>query len=472
VKLGTFAVLQCSFEYGDAILAVSYTYDVADRRTSLTLPNGVVTAYSYDAASRLVGLSYNNAATTLGNLTYSYDAAGRLINTGGSLARTNLPQAVSTTSYNSANQQTGFGAQTLTYDLNGNLTSDGVNSYTWNARDQLVAISGTGLSASFAYDAAGRRVSKTINSVTTSYLFDGVDVVQEQLGGTASANILMKSIDEVFSRTDSTGTWNPLSDLLGSTIVLTDATGTAQTQYSYEPFGKATASGPASSNPSKYTGREDDTTGLDYYRARYYSPSLQRFISEDPLGFGAGDSNFYVYVHNKPTTLIDPRGRDDFDNPREGPNQNSIDYADRVYERLNQEYLQSPYGRKGRSPDYYAFNWCIGGTIGYSGQVVVDRNGNWYIAPYGVSGGISTTWISLSLTAGKLAQDKKPSPQELYDFLEGHSIFGGGGYICGGGVTTSIVGGKPKTAIELGLFTPQAGSTYVYDFPIHDRPKK
>ncbi|HKQ05777.1 MAG TPA: hypothetical protein VJ464_11640 [Blastocatellia bacterium] len=69
-----------------------------------------------------------------------------MVKTGGSFARTNLPQAVSTTSYNAANHQTAFGSQTLTYDLNGNLTSDGVNTYTWNARDQLVAISGPGLS--------------------------------------------------------------------------------------------------------------------------------------------------------------------------------------------------------------------------------------------------------------------------------------------------------------------------------------
>jgi uncharacterized protein RhaS with RHS repeats len=47
---------------------------------------------------------------------------------------------------------------------------------------------------------------------------------------------------------------------------------------------------------------------LYYYRARYYSPQLQRFISEDPIGFTAGDINLYAYVQNNPTNYIDPEG--------------------------------------------------------------------------------------------------------------------------------------------------------------------
>lgn len=83
-----------------------------------------------------------------------------------------------------------------------------------------------------------------------------------------------------------------------------------QTQYSYEPFGKTTASGTANSNSSKYTGREDDGTGLYYYRARYYSPTLQRFISEDPIGFAGGDLNLFAYVGNDPISFVDPFGLD------------------------------------------------------------------------------------------------------------------------------------------------------------------
>jgi RHS repeat-associated protein len=61
-------------------------------------------------------------------------------------------------------------------------------------------------------------------------------------------------------------------------------------------------------NTLTYTGREDDETGLKYYRARYYHPGLQRFISEDPISFAAGDVNLYGYVFNSPTGLRDPLG--------------------------------------------------------------------------------------------------------------------------------------------------------------------
>jgi RHS repeat-associated protein len=263
------------------------------------LPNGVVTEYSYDDASRLVGLTYRKGANVLGNLTYEYDAAGRRTRIGGSLGSTGLPQALTATSYNAANHQTGFGGQSLSYDDNGNLTGDGTTTYTWNARNQLVSISRTGLTASFQYDAVGRRKSKTINGNTVSFLYDGPNIVQEQVGGAASGNTLTAGVDQFFSRTDSSGTVTPLTDALRSTIALADSSGTIQTQYSYEPFGNTTTSGTASSNAQKYTGREDDGTALFYYRARYYSPSLHRFVSEDPIGL-AGGINLCAYVENNP----------------------------------------------------------------------------------------------------------------------------------------------------------------------------
>jgi len=69
--------------------------------------------------------------------------------------------------------------------------------------------------------------------------------------------------------------------------------------------------GTTSSNALQYTGRENDgATGLYYYRARYYHPGLQRFISEDPLGNDTGEVNFYVYVGNDPINYVDPLGLD------------------------------------------------------------------------------------------------------------------------------------------------------------------
>ena len=67
------------------------------------------------------------------------------------------------------------------------------------------------------------------------------------------------------------------------------------------------ASGTASSNSFEYTGRENDSTGLYFYRARYYNPGLQRFVSEDPIGL-AGGINQYGYVEGNPISRIDPEG--------------------------------------------------------------------------------------------------------------------------------------------------------------------
>ena len=285
----------------------TFTYDNVNRRTSLTPPGGATTEYTYDAASQITELTYKYGVTTLGNITYTYDAGGRRTAIGGSYARTGLPAAVTSTTYNDANQATAFAGQTLTYDLNGNLTGDGTYTYTWNARNKLASISGTSFSASFTYDVFGRRTSKTVNGTTTSYLYDGSNLVQEQSGGSATANMVMGGLDEVLARTDSTTTWSLLTDALGSTLALVNSSGSVQTEYTYEPFGKTTTSGSSNANPSQFTGRENDVAGLYFYRNRYYSPFLHRFVSEDPAGLGGG-INSYAYVGNNPLSFSDPYG--------------------------------------------------------------------------------------------------------------------------------------------------------------------
>ena len=289
---------------------VGFSYDSASRRTSLTLPNGVTVAYSFDGASQLTGLSYSLGSTNLGSLTYAYDGDGRRAAVGGSLARTGLPLAVSSTHYNANNQLTQWGTANLTFDLNGNLTGDGVNNYSWDARNQLASItaaSGGSTIGTFQYDAFGRRASKAVVGTTTSSLYERVNAVQELSGSTPTANLLTGGVDEFFSRTDSTGTHSPLTDALGSTVALTDSTGAVQTQYTYEPFGNTTVTGPASTNTFQYTGRENDGTGVYFYRSRYYSPVYQRFISEDPIKL-AGGINLYAYAGVDPMDRTDPLG--------------------------------------------------------------------------------------------------------------------------------------------------------------------
>jgi len=228
---------------------------------------------------------------------------------GGTWARTGLPQPLSSATYDAANQQLTFGGQTLTYDANGNMTSDGVNTYTWNAGNQLVAISGASLTASFSYDALGRRQSKLVNGASSQFVYDGLNPVQE-IGASGTVNLLTGlGVDEYLTRTEAVGTRVLLTDALGSTVALVADSGAVHTQYTYEPFGTAAANGGADGNAFQYTGRENDGTGLYYYyRARYYHPSLQRFPSEDPLGFGGDDVNLYAYVGENPIGLSDPYG--------------------------------------------------------------------------------------------------------------------------------------------------------------------
>ena len=279
-------------------------YDNANRRTSLTLANGIVVSYGFDAASELTGLTYTLNSNRLGNLTYSYDMAGRRTAVGGSYARTGLPAAQSTTAYDAANELTTWGSATPTYDSNGNVLSDGTNSYVWNARNQLVSMN---MSAeSFQYDPLGRRVAKTILGATTNYLYDGVNPVQELSGATPTANLLTGGVDEYFQRTDSSGAANFLADALGSSIAVTNSSGSNLAQYTYDPFGNTTIIG-SSANSYQYTGRENDGTGVYFYRGRYYSQIFQRFASEDPIGFRGG-FNRYAYVNNNPINFNDPFG--------------------------------------------------------------------------------------------------------------------------------------------------------------------
>jgi len=162
---------------------------------------------------------------------------------------------------------------------------------------------------SFQYDAVGRRIAKTLNGTTTTVLHDGVNPTQEATGAIVRNLLTGLGVDDSLSYASGSGeTRLSLTDALGSTIALTDASGAVVTEYTYEPFGSTTGAGAPSENRAQYTGRDNDGTGLYYYRARYYSPSRQRFISEDPVGFGGRDVNLYAYARNAPVQFVDPLG--------------------------------------------------------------------------------------------------------------------------------------------------------------------
>jgi RHS repeat-associated protein len=264
--------------------------------------------YSYDAADRLTRITYTNGSGELGRIDYGNDAAGRRQETSGSWARMNLPAAMPSGTFDAANRLTARGTTTYSYDDTGSLTSDGAQAYAWNARGELTGLSGASPTASFSYDAFGRRRQATIGTTTTSYRYDGDNAIVETQGSSAVRVLAGIGIDSTFTRTDGAGTEALLADALGSTVALSDGSGAVQTEYSYDPYGTPTASGASSANPTQFTGREWDGTGLQYSRARYYSPAMGRFMSEDPLGFAGGDVNLYSYVGNAPLHATDPFG--------------------------------------------------------------------------------------------------------------------------------------------------------------------
>lgn len=296
----------------------SYAYDAAGRLVSKTLPNGIQVAYQYDAADRIISIAYRKSDNTpIETIAYAYDASGQRIakSLGGSAVR----ETPFTATYDEANRLTAITlngeAFTLSYDASGNLAgktgaTSGTTTYTWTAKNQLAAISGPAGSASFRYDALGRRIEKTVNGDTTGFLYDGAQAIAE-LKGSALDTVYHTgfAIDEVLTRYGASGNKTLLTDVLLSVIAQANDSQSIDNFYAYSPYGQSVTLGPDGGNPLQYTGRENDGTGLIYYRARYYDPLLKRFISEDPIGM-MGGANFYAYALNNPLFWIDPFGLD------------------------------------------------------------------------------------------------------------------------------------------------------------------
>jgi RHS repeat-associated protein len=265
--------------------------------------------YSYDLASRLAGIDYERSdGEQIGSLEYARNAVGEVTTVSGSEARTNLPEPFAEAGYDAANELTKLGGESLGYDADGNLTSAGGSTYTWNDRGELAGIAQGSSSRGYGYDPFGRRAGKDVNGSETKYLYDGENVAQETTGGATAQLLDGLGLDERFARTTGAGTASLLTDELGSTVALAGAAGTPTTEYTYDPFGLTTASGAASSNPFQYTGRESEGDGLQFNRARYYSPATARFISADPAGMAGSGVDLYQYAESDPVDEIDPMG--------------------------------------------------------------------------------------------------------------------------------------------------------------------
>jgi RHS repeat-associated protein len=201
--------------------------------------------------------------------------------------------------------QAGAG-KTFTYDLNGNMTSDGARTYEWDAENRLVAVKeGATTVASYTYNSGGIRVSKTVGAVTTEYVLDGSNVVEERQGPSVTKHFQGPGNDNVLGMEEGGGAVTYLArDHLGSIREQVDPAGTVTLRRDYDPWGNMPPT--ASASGWGFTGREwEPEIGLSYYRARWYGATLGRFLSIDPVG---GSPNGYLYVRNRPLAAVDPSG--------------------------------------------------------------------------------------------------------------------------------------------------------------------
>jgi RHS repeat-associated protein len=163
---------------------------------------------------------------------------------------------------------------------------------------------------SFKYDPFGRRIEKTTSSTTSIYAYDADNLIEETnaAGAVVARYAQTQNVDEPLAMLRSSTTSYFDQDGVGSVTSLSNTAGALAQTYTFDSFGKQTASSGSLVNPFQYTAREfDSETNLQFSRARYYDPATGRFLSEDPLNFDAG-LNFYTYVSNSPTSFNDPFG--------------------------------------------------------------------------------------------------------------------------------------------------------------------
>jgi len=143
--------------------------------------------------------------------------------------------------------------------------------------------------------------------MVTTYVYDGIQVVGEMSGGNRTTVLTGWGVDELIAHYSASRNRTGLTDGLGSVLSHLRPDATTETAVSYSVYGESARIGPAPLGASGYTGREDDGTGLVFYRARFYDSALKRFTNEDPIAL-AGGLNQYAYVGGDPANQVDPSG--------------------------------------------------------------------------------------------------------------------------------------------------------------------
>jgi RHS repeat-associated protein len=229
------------------------------------------------------------------------------------------PPGTQTATYNNLNQLTNLSGQALTWDANGNLTSDGQRNYTWDAENRLVGITYpgiTGKATAFTYDGLGRRTTIAStpagggSALTTSYLWCGEDICQARNASNAAIRSYYDEGEFVPGTPAQTLYYG--IDQIGSVRRVFASTSSAPA-YGYDPYGLALQA-TAPLTDFVYGGifyNADSKLYLTLYRV--YDPVVGRWLSRDPLGEMTDPAaNLYPYVSSNPVSYFDPLGLQEY----------------------------------------------------------------------------------------------------------------------------------------------------------------